>query len=187
MVAGGVAAVVDVVEVEAVVGVVVELVFVFVGEVVVEVVVEVGVNKPLILGSNNKEVQMTRIIEVSEETYDRIKAQLREKGNLLQFLVQAGGTSTEEPSREIASLQDMVGKKFYFRTVTYHLTGRVTRVIGSLLELENAAWIADSGRFSNAIKEGTLSEVEPVGCAYVNMDTVTDFFPWTHALPNKQK
>ncbi len=113
---------------------------------------------------------MTKTIEVSEETYEKIKEQLG-----------------EESFKEIQSLQDMVGEKYYFRTVTYHLTGRVKKVIGSLLELENAAWIADSGRFSNAIKEGKLDEVEPVGRCYVNISTVTDIFPWKHKLPEVQK
>jgi len=113
---------------------------------------------------------MTKIIEVSEETYEKIKEQLG-----------------EETFKEVDSLKDMVGEKYYFRTVTYHLTGRVKKVIGSLLELEHAAWIADSGRFMQAIKEGKLNEVEPVGRAYVNINTVTDIFPWKHKLPDTQK
>jgi len=113
---------------------------------------------------------MGRTIEVSEETYEKIKEQLG-----------------EESLKEIQSLKDMVGEKFYFRTVTYHLTGRVKKVIGSILELENAAWIADSGRFMAAIKEGKLNEVEPVGRAYININSVTDFFPWKHKLPETQK
>jgi hypothetical protein len=113
--------------------------------------------------------KMTRIIEISDETYEKIRQQLG-----------------EDCFKDITSLQDMVGEKFFFRTVTYHLTGRVKKVIGSILELENAAWIADSGRFMNAIKEGKLSEVEPVGRAFININSVTDFFPWKHPLPDKQ-
>ena len=112
---------------------------------------------------------MSRTIEVSDETYQKIKQQL-------------GADSF----KDIQSLQDMVGEKYFFRTVTYHMTGRVKKVIGSILELENAAWIADSGRFMNAIKEGKLNEVEPVGRAYLNVDTVVDFFPWKFPLPEKQ-
>jgi len=112
---------------------------------------------------------MTRTIEISDETFLKIKQQL-----------------TEDDYKEIQSLQDMVGEKFFFRTVTYHMTGRVKKVIGKILELENAAWIADSGRFMNAIKEGKLNEVEPVGRAYINIDTVVDFFPWKHKLPESQ-
>ena len=112
---------------------------------------------------------MSRTIEISEETFERLKDQLG------------------DDCKEIASLDDMVGEKFYFRTVTYHLTGRVKRVMGQILELENAAWIADSGRFMNAIKEGKLNEVEPVGRAYINIASTTDFFPWKHELPEQQK
>ena len=108
-----------------------------------------------------------RTLEVSEETYEAIKGQL-------------GGDSS-------ASLEDMIGNKYFFRTVAYHLTGRVTRIIGRILELEDAAWIADSGRFMDAIKEGELLEVEPVGRAYINLESVTDFFPWNHELPKEQK
>ena len=113
---------------------------------------------------------MTRTIEISEETFEKLKTQL-----------------TENDYKEIKSFDDMVGEKFFFRTVTYHMTGRVKRIIGRILELENAAWIADSGRFMQAIKDGTLNEVEPVGRAYINMDTVVDFFPWKHKLPEIQK
>ncbi len=112
---------------------------------------------------------MSRTLEISEETYQKIKQQLG-----------------EDSFKEITALQDMVGEKFFFRTVTYHLTGRVKKVIGNIIELENAAWIADSGRFMQAIKNGELKEVEPVGRAYINIDSVTDFFPWKHALPEKQ-
>ena len=113
---------------------------------------------------------MTRTLEISEETYQKIKEQL-----------------TEGDYKEIQSLQDLVGEKFFFRTVTYHMTGRVKKVIGNILELENAAWIADSGRFMNAIKEGKLNEVEPVGRAYINTASLVDFFPWKHKLPEDQK
>lgn len=111
-----------------------------------------------------------RTIVISEETYNRLKDQL-----------------TNEGYKEINSLSDMVGKKFFFRTVTYHLTGKVKKVIGSILYLEDAAWIADSGRFMDCIKNGKLNEVEPVGDAYLNINSITDFFPWTHKLPTEQK
>lgn len=117
---------------------------------------------------------MTRTIEISDETFEKLKLQLAEDAH-------------EDGYKEIVGLQDMVGEKYFFRTVTYHLTGRVKKVIGNILELENAAWIADSGRFMQAIKDGTVKEVEPVGRAYININSVTDFFPWKHPLPEKQQ
>lgn len=113
---------------------------------------------------------MPRTIEISEETYEKLKDQL-----------------TYEGFKEINSLQDLVGKKFFFRTVTYHLTGKVKKIIGSIIELEDAAWIADSGRFADALKKGTLNEVEPCGQAFINVNSLTDFFPWNHKLPTEQK
>ena len=107
---------------------------------------------------------------MSEETFEKIKDQL-----------------LDDERQEINDLKDLIGKKFFFRTVTYHLTGKVEKVIGQIIELSDAAWIADSGRFMNAIKKGKLNEVEPVGQAFVNFNTVTDFFPWRHPLPMEQK
>lgn len=109
-----------------------------------------------------------KTIQVSEETYELIKDQLKD-------------------GIDISGLDDLVGNKFFFRTVTYHLVGKVTKRIGNILQLETASWIASSGRFMQAIKNGTLDEVEPVGTAFINLDTVTDFFPWTHKLPTEQK
>jgi len=113
---------------------------------------------------------MSRTLEISEETYEKIKDQL-----------------LEEENADISSLEDLIGKKFFFRTVTYHLVGKVEKLIGKIACLKEASWVADSGRFMNAIKGGTLEEVEPVGDCFVNLDTVTDFFPWKHELPKEQK
>ena len=109
-------------------------------------------------------------IEISGEIYERIKSQLG-----------------EDDFTEIESYDDLVGKKFFFRTVTYHLVGKVEKRFGDFLELSSASWVADSGRFMNAIKEGKLNEVEPVGVAFINLKTVVDFFPWKFALPTEQK
>ena len=112
---------------------------------------------------------MSRTIEVSEETYEKIREQLK-----------------VDERTDLSSLQDMVGKKFFIRTVTYHLVGKVTAIVGDFAKLETASWVANSGVFSEAIKKGTLSEVEPVGEAFVNLKSVTDMFPWHHDLPTKQ-
>ena len=82
---------------------------------------------------------------------------------------------------------ELVGNSYFFRTVTYHLVGKVVAQFGNMIELEDASWVADSGRFMQAIKDGKINEVEPVGRAYLNLKSVTDFFPWTHALPTEQK
>lgn len=113
---------------------------------------------------------MTKTLEVSDETYEKIKDQL-----------------TADELVDISTLDDLVGQKLYIRTVTYHMTGKVVKRMGAFIQMEDAAWIADSGRFSNAIKEGTLDEVEPVGTMWVNLSSIVDFFPWRHKLPTEQK
>ncbi|MDI6808505.1 MAG: hypothetical protein QME66_05920 [Candidatus Eisenbacteria bacterium] len=83
---------------------------------------------------------------------------------------------------------DLIGNSYFFRTVTYHLIGKVVaQHPNNIIELADASWIADSGRFMQAIKDGVLNEVEPVGVAYLNLKSVTDFFPWVHPLPSMQK
>jgi hypothetical protein len=77
-----------------------------------------------------------------------------------------------------------VGHKLFIRTVTFHMLGEIVAVEGDWVELENASWVADSGRFGEAIKTGKLNEVEYVGKAYVNLATATDALPWTHELPS---
>jgi hypothetical protein len=80
-----------------------------------------------------------------------------------------------------------VGKSYFIRTVTYHALGKVTRISGNFLVLEDACWVADSGKFSKAIKDGDLNEVEFVGDAIVSMNAIADAFPWTHKLPKETK
>ena len=113
---------------------------------------------------------MTRTLEISDETYEKIKQQLNEDEKI-----------------ELNVYEDMIGKKFFIRTVTYHMVGKVVKIVGKFLQLEQASWVADSGRFMQAIKNGTLNEVEPVGTAFVNLDAVTDFFPIKWDLPEGQK
>lgn len=113
---------------------------------------------------------MNKTITISEDTYELIKDQL-----------------TQNERVDLSKIEDLVGKKWFFRTVTYHLVGKVIKTFGNFLHLENASWVADSGRFMQAIKNGKLNEYEEVGECFVNLDSVTDFFPWKHSLPKGQK
>jgi hypothetical protein len=94
---------------------------------------------------------------------------------------------SQDRSTDITALSDFVGHKLFIRTVTYHFVGKVKAVTGNLMELSEASWVADSGRFHQAIKNGTLDEVEPVGRCWVNINAVTDMFPWEHPLPERAK
>lgn len=92
----------------------------------------------------------------------------------------------EKPSSKEVPFE--VGECYYIRTVTHHQTGRVKKIVGDFLVLEDAAWIADSGRWKDAIESGNLNEVEPVECdVFVNMTSVIDAYEWSHRLPRQQK
>lgn len=54
-----------------------------------------------------------------------------------------------------------VGSIYLIRTVTMIDTGRIVRVTPTEIVLEEAAWIADTGRFSDAVKAAKFNEVEP--------------------------
>ena len=62
-----------------------------------------------------------------------------------------------------------IGKNYFIRTVTYHHTGKLVAVTDNELVLEDAAWIADDGRLTDALKTGNFSEVEmfPAGSRVV--------------------
>ena len=113
---------------------------------------------------------MTKTIEIPDDLYEQIKDQLCDGG-----------------ATEVNGWQDFVGQKLFIRTVTYHLVGKVEAVNGTLIELSGASWVASSGRFMQAIRDGVLGEVEPAGRAWVNAASITDCFPWKHALPRDQK
>ena len=54
-----------------------------------------------------------------------------------------------------------VGKNYFIRTVTHHLTGTLVQVTEQELVLVDAAWIAEDGRFADAVATCNFSEVEP--------------------------
>ena len=54
-----------------------------------------------------------------------------------------------------------IGKNYFIRTVTHHLTGKLIEVYPTELVLLDGAWIADDGRLADALKTGDFAEVEP--------------------------
>jgi hypothetical protein len=81
-----------------------------------------------------------------------------------------------------------IGDAVFVRTVTYHYTGRISAIYPGEIMLADAAWIADSGRFSVALATGTLSEVEPYPAGVViSRGAIVDVSPWAHPLPRMAK
>ena len=54
-----------------------------------------------------------------------------------------------------------VGRNYLVRTVTMTLYGKLVAVFEQELILQDAAWIADSGRWADALESGEFDEVEP--------------------------
>lgn len=100
------------------------------------------------------------------------------------LLCEDSGGSTETPA--VGPWQ--VGGKYLIRLVTHYWTGRVVRVDANEIVLADASWIADTGRFSDALSSGKLNEIEPVdGPVIINRAAVVDAVVWRHDLPRSQK
>lgn len=74
-------------------------------------------------------------LEISEETYSKIKDQLG-----------------EEEYIEIENLNDLIGKKFLFQCARYIYHGKVKKVNSTYIELEKAGIVYETGELkaSNA-------------------------------------
>ena len=81
-----------------------------------------------------------------------------------------------------------VGVAYLIRTVTMTYTGRVVTVTDTDIVLADAAWVADTGRYYDALRDGKLAEVEPYpDRVIVSRGALVDCAPWGHALPRAQK
>lgn len=84
-------------------------------------------------------------------------------------------------------ITSLIGRNVLVRTVTHYYTGRLASC-GEWLHLEFAAWVADTGRFADALETGTLSEVEPYPAdCWVSTGAAVDVSEWRHDLPRKQR
>lgn len=76
------------------------------------------------------------------------------------------------------------GTNYFIRTVTYHAIGKLVEIDNHEIILEDAAWVADSGRWSEALTTGRLEEVEPFpdGQVAIGRNAVVDACVWSHPL-----
>ena len=54
-----------------------------------------------------------------------------------------------------------IGANYLFRTVTHIVTGKLLEIHSDGLVVTDAAWIADTGRYAQAVAKGSFNEVEP--------------------------
>jgi len=81
-----------------------------------------------------------------------------------------------------------IGKNYLIRTVTMIDTGKLVAVGPQELVLEQAAWIADTGRFTGALQSCSFNEVEPFpeGRVILGRGSVIDAIQ-IPKLPKEQK
>jgi hypothetical protein len=68
---------------------------------------------------------------------------------------------SSQPAATVDNSAWEIGKIYLIRTVSMTDTGRLVAVTPNELVLEDAAWIADTGRFSDAVEKAEFGEVEP--------------------------
>ena len=125
---------------------------------------------------------------MTTRTIEKAKEELKKQLSELEELETKVKSKKQSVQFEKMDMPFKIGSCYFIRTVTYFATGRVKAIVGNFLVLEDAAWIADTGRFKEAIMEGKLSEVEPVEVnMYLNVNSITDAFDWGHKLPRSQK
>ena len=81
-----------------------------------------------------------------------------------------------------------IGENYLVRTVTMIITGRIIAVYPTELVVEDAAWIADTGRFADNLISCDFSEVEPFpnGEVIIGRGAIVDACV-IKTLPRKQK
>jgi hypothetical protein len=75
-----------------------------------------------------------------------------------------------------------IGKSYFIRTVTM--------IYEKELVISSASWIADTGRFAQAVATGNFDEVEPYPDnvkVTIGRDAILDAMPVNWALPRVQK
>lgn len=71
-----------------------------------------------------------------------------------------------------------VGLQWFIQTVTHYYIGTLIAVTQGELVLEDAAWIADTGRFNEFFKGKKASELEPCGpLAIINRGAIVAAMP----------
>lgn len=82
----------------------------------------------------------------------------------------------------------IIGKKYIIRTVTMIQLGKLITVTDKELVLDQACWVADTGRFNEALRNGDLNEIEMFqNSVIVNRGAIIDATEWNHELPKQSK
>ena len=114
-----------------------------------------------------------------------------EKKELLQGLFELlmDGECKRAPSEVTGNPSPVkLGNSAFIRTVTHYYTGKIIFISKDEIVLSDAAWIADTGRFNNALVKADLNEVEPYpSVVSINRGAIIDVSEWHHILPKDVK
>ena len=82
-----------------------------------------------------------------------------------------------------------LNENYFIRTVTYHYTGKLTAVYDNEIVLVDVAWIAEDGRFADALKKAEFNEIEPYpdGEVIIGRGSIVDASILQGPLPRTQK
>ena len=82
---------------------------------------------------------------------------------------------------------NLEGKNVLIQTVTFFYTGEVVEETSKHIKLNKAAWIADTGRFSQALEKSVFDEVEPFPKPVYVMKSAIVASTEIETLPREQK
>ena len=122
---------------------------------------------------------MTNNINIDDLTYGQIKA----------INAATSGVPAAPAPQSDVPIELVIGRNYFFRTVTQIVTGRLVRQDKDFAVLADVAWIGDTGRYSNALASCEFEEVEPYPEGeevFLNLKSVIDGCP-IKTLPTKQK
>jgi hypothetical protein len=110
-------------------------------------------------------------------------------GELKQLVAMAQGLGVGCTSQKQGDTHAKVGENILIRGVTLYYVGHVESVSETEIVLSDASWVADTGRFNEALRTGVLNEVEPFpnGAVTVKQGAIMDYSPWPHPLPKEVK
>ena len=103
---------------------------------------------------------------------------------VLKLIEKLIGEESPSVSSQKTGYEKYLGENVFIRSVTHHYTGTVALVDSLTLTLDDAAWIADDGRFHEFLSDTSKAEeVEPykypvsVGLGGILDITIVDSLP----------
>ena len=83
-----------------------------------------------------------------------------------------------------------IGQNYLIRTVTMIYTGKLEAVYDKELVISSVAWIAETARWADSVKDGKFNEIEPYpddALVTIGRGAILDATPVSWKLPREQK